>query len=104
MTTKEFIEKLNLDAKENNTEIVAKIQAVGKNPEAVYAIAKEAGVTDSFEDFKAEMTAQYEAMSKELSEEELASIAGGSAWEIVGGIAISAAGGGALAAATIALL
>jgi predicted ribosomally synthesized peptide with nif11-like leader len=90
MTTKEFVAKLNQDAKENNTEIVAKIQAVGKDPEAVYAIAKEAGVTDSFEDFKAEMTAQYETMSKELSEEELAQIAGGVTAEgVAAGIAIA---------------
>ncbi len=77
MTTKEFVAKLNQDAMENNTEIFAKIQAAGKDPEAVYAIAKEAGVSDNFEDFKAEMTAQYEAMSKDLSEDELAAIAGG---------------------------
>jgi predicted ribosomally synthesized peptide with nif11-like leader len=104
MTTKEFVAKLNQDAKENNTEIVAKIQAVGKDPEAVYAIAKEAGVTDSFEDFKAEMTAQYEAMSKELSEDDLAAIAGGSFWGTIAGIAGAAAGGGALAAATLGLV
>ncbi len=77
MTTKEFIEKLNQDAKENNTAIVAKIQTAGKDPEAVYTIAKEAGVTDSFEDFKAEMKNWYESMSQELSEEDLANIAGG---------------------------
>ena len=83
MTTKEFAEKLNQD-------ILEKILAAGKNPEAVFAIAKEAGVTDSFEDFKAEMIAQYAAISKELSEEELAPIAGGvTADDVAAGIAIA---------------
>ena len=41
MTTKEFIEKLNQGAEGNNAELIEKIQEVGKNPEAVYAIAKE---------------------------------------------------------------
>ena len=80
MTTKEFAEKLNQDTLE-------KILAAGKNPEAVYAIAKDAGVTDSFDAFKAEMTAQYEAVAQELSEEELAAVAGGGdGWKIAGGI------------------
>lgn len=103
MTTKDFVAKLNQDAKENNTEIFDKIQAAGKNPEAVYEIAKETGVTDSFEDFTAEMTAQYEALSQELSEDDLAAITGG-VWEIVGGIAGAAVGGGVLAAATLGLV
>jgi hypothetical protein len=77
MTTKEFVEKLKRDAKENNTEIFAKIRAAGKDPEAIYAVAKEVGVTDSFENFKAEMRNWYESMSQELSEEDLANIAGG---------------------------
>ena len=77
MTTKEFIEKLVQDAKYNNFAIAEKIQAVGKNPEAVYAIAKEAGVTDSIEEFQAEMKKQYDAMSAELTEEELLAVAGG---------------------------
>ena len=77
MTTKEFIEKLVQDAKDNNFAIAEKIQAVGKNPEAVYAIAKEAGVTDSIEEFQAEMKKQYDAMSAELTEEELLAVAGG---------------------------
>ena len=77
MTTKEFIEKLVQEAKDNNFAIAEKIQAVGKNPEAVYAIAKEAGVTDSIEEFQAEMKKQYDAMSAELTEEELLAVAGG---------------------------
>ena len=78
MTTKEFIERLNKDAEENNNQIFEKIQEAGKNPEAVYAIAKEAGLTDSFEDFQAEMKKMYDSMTEEgLSEEELVAIAGG---------------------------
>ena len=77
MNTQEFIEKIEQDAKENDFAILEKIQAVGKNPEAVYAIAKEAGVTDSFEVFEAEMTQTYEAKASELSEEELLAVAGG---------------------------
>ena len=77
MTTKEFFEKANQDAKENNLAVVEKIKAAGKNPEAVYAVAQEAGVTDSFEVFQAEMTKLYDEMSKELSEEELVAVAGG---------------------------
>ncbi|MBR0448754.1 MAG: Nif11-like leader peptide family RiPP precursor, partial [Peptococcaceae bacterium] len=77
MITKEFIEKLNHDAKENNFAIVEKIQAAGKNPEAVYAIAQEAGVTDSFEVFQEEMKKAYNALNMELSDEELLAVAGG---------------------------
>ena len=77
MTTKEFIEKLNQGAEGNNAELIEKIQEVGKNPEAVYTIAKEAGLTDSFEDFQAEMKIVYDSMAEGLSEEELVAIAGG---------------------------
>ena len=35
MTTKEFVAKIEQDAKENNFAIVEKIQAAGKNPEEV---------------------------------------------------------------------
>ena len=95
MTTKEFIERLNKDAEENNKEIFEKIQETGKNPEAVYAIAKEAGLTDSFEDFQAEMKKMYDSMTEEgLSEEELVAIAGGLSEEdvkaaVFAGVAIS---------------
>ena len=77
MTAKEFIAKIEQDAKENNFAVLEKIQAAGKNPEAVYAIAQEVGVTDSFEVFQAEMTQAYKAMTAELSEEELLAVAGG---------------------------
>lgn len=93
MTTKEFIERLNKDAEENNNEIFEKIQEAGKNPEAVYAIAKEAGLTDSFEDFQAEMKIVYDSMAEGLSEEELVAIAGGlskedAIFDVVGGVGI----------------
>ena len=103
MTTKDFVAKLNQDAKENNNEILAKIQAAGQNPEAVYAIAKEIGVTDSFEDFRAEMQNWYEAMVKELSEEELAAIAGGVTAEDVA-IGIAAGTVGACGVGVIAMI
>ena len=77
MTAKEFIAKIEQDAKENNFAVLEKIQAVGKNPEEVYAIAKEVGVTDSYDVFTAEMSKQYESMRAELTEEELLAVAGG---------------------------
>ena len=49
MNAKEFIAKIEQDAKENNFAVLEKIQAAGKNPEAVYAIAQEVGVTDSYD-------------------------------------------------------
>ena len=81
MNAKEFIAKIEQDAKENNFAVLEKIQAAGKNPEAVYAIAQEVGVTDSFEVFQAEMTQAYKAMTAELSEEELLAVAGGAMTE-----------------------
>ena len=94
MKTKEFIEKLNQGAEGNNAELIEKIQEVGKNPEAVYTIAKEAGLTDSFEDFQAEMKIVYDSMAEGLSEEELVAIAGGLSEEdviaaVFAGVAIS---------------
>ena len=103
MTTKEFVEKLKQDAKENNTEIFVKIQAAGKDPEAIYAIAKEIGVADSFEAFKAEMENRYESMVQELSEEELAQIAGGVTAEDVA-IGIAAGTVGACGVGVIAMI
>ena len=95
MKTKEFIEKLNQGAEGNNAELIEKILEVGKNPEAVYTIAKEAGLTDSFEDFQAEMKKVYDSMAEGLSEEELVAIAGGlskedAIFDVVGGVGIVA--------------
>ena len=106
MRTKDFVEKLEQDAKENNLVIMEKIQTVGKNPEAVYAIAQEVGVTDSFEVFQAEMAKLYEAMSGELTDEELLAVAGGEltseekigmAIGIPAGVILGGAGGAAAA-------
>ena len=77
MTTKEFIENLNRDANENSAEILTKIQASGNDFEEIYAVAKKTGVTDGFEDFEAEMAAQYETAGYELTDEELAAVTGG---------------------------
>ncbi|MBQ5615859.1 MAG: hypothetical protein IIU81_06020 [Peptococcaceae bacterium] len=105
MRTKDFVEKLEQDAKENNLVIMEKIQAVGKNPEAVYAIAQEVGVTDSFEVFQAEMTKMYENMSMELTDEELLAVAGGELTsEEKIGMAIGIPVGVGLSAATAAAL
>ena len=98
MNTQDFFEKLKQEEKENNYVILEKIQAVGQNPEAVYAIAKEAGVTDSFEVFQAEMTQAYKAMTAELSEEELLAVAGGLTNEDIGGIALGVGSAVALSA------
>ena len=72
MKTNEFFEKLKLDAKENNLAIVEKIQAAGKDVEAIYVIAKEAGVSDSIEEFKTEIS-----KLQVLSEEDLLAVSGG---------------------------
>jgi hypothetical protein len=48
-----------------------------KNPEEAYGIAKETGVTDSFEDFVAEMTKWHDSI-KDLTEGDLDMVAGGS--------------------------
>jgi hypothetical protein len=71
MTTQEFITKLTPE----NAELVTKMQAV-KAPEEAYAVARETGVTDSFEDFVAGMTAFYNEI-KDLSEDDLELVAGG---------------------------
>ena len=91
MTTKEFVAKIEQDAKENNFAIVEKIQAAGENPEVIYSIAKEAGVTDSYEVFTAEMTQTYEAKRAELTDEELLTVAGGMS-KVGGAITVIGAG------------
>jgi hypothetical protein len=71
MTTQEFIAKLTPE----NVELISKMQAV-KTPEEAYAVAKTEGVTDSFDQFVAGMTAFYNEV-KDLSEDDLALVAGG---------------------------
>ena len=72
MTTKEFIEKLTKD------ETLANKMEGCKAPEEAYEVAKEAGLTDDIESFKAVMTAVNKKINGELSDDELDNIAGGS--------------------------
>ncbi|MGN0649299.1 MAG: Nif11-like leader peptide family RiPP precursor [Oscillospiraceae bacterium] len=71
MTTKEFIEKKSKD------EVVTKKMESCKSPEEAYEVAKEAGLTDDFETFKAVMTAVNKRIKGELSDDELDYVAGG---------------------------
>ena len=71
MKTQEFIGRLV----QENGELVSKMQAC-KAPEEAYEVAKSAGLTDSFEEFTAEMTKVYESV-KNLTEDDLAKVAGG---------------------------
>ena len=71
MTTQEFIRKLVPE----NVDLLSRMQAC-KAPEEAYEVAKSVGLTDSFEEFTAEMTKFYESV-KDLTEEDLANVAGG---------------------------
>ena len=71
MTTKEFIENMLKD------EDIAKKMEGCKAPEEAYKVAKEAGLTDDIETFKAIMTAVNKRVSGEISDEELNRVAGG---------------------------
>lgn len=73
MNTREFMEKIAADAKENNFAITEKLQTAESN-EAVYAIAQEEGLTDSYEAFMGELKKIH---GDELSEEELEAVSGG---------------------------
>ena len=71
MTTHEFIRKLAPE----NVDLVNRMQAC-KAPEEAYEVARSVGLTDSFEEFTAEMTKLYESI-KNLTEEDLVKVAGG---------------------------
>lgn len=71
MTTQEFIEKMASD------EAFAKKLEGCKSPEEAYEVAKEAGLTDDIESFKAVMTAVNTQIKGELSDDELDNVAGG---------------------------
>ena len=71
MNMQEFLQLLI-----ENSELAQKMDGAA-NPDEAYAIAKEAGLTDSFEVFTDTMTKLYKAQS-ELSEEELDAVVGGS--------------------------
>lgn len=71
MNMQEFLQSLN-----ENPDLGQKMDGAS-NPDEAYAIAKEAGLTDSFEVFTDTMTKIYKAQS-ELSDEELDAVVGGS--------------------------
>ncbi|MGN0648816.1 MAG: Nif11-like leader peptide family RiPP precursor [Oscillospiraceae bacterium] len=71
MTTKEFIEKFSKD------EALARKMSGCKSPEEAYETAKEAGLTDDIETFKAVMTEFNKQVKGELSDNELENVAGG---------------------------
>ncbi|MGN0648811.1 MAG: Nif11-like leader peptide family RiPP precursor [Oscillospiraceae bacterium] len=71
MNTQEFIEKMSKD------ETLAKKMEGCKSPEEAFEAAKEAGLTDDIDSFKAVMTAVNKRANGELSDEELENIAGG---------------------------
>lgn len=97
MQTSEFISKLNDAA-------LAQKMAAAKSPQEAYEIARTSGVTDSFEVFTAEME-KLKAYVGELSENDLASVAGGmgtaEATAIISGTVTIAAGSVAAASAAI---
>ena len=70
MKTPDFIKMA-----QNNEELCKKLQAC-KAPEEAYNIAKAEGVTDSLEEFTAEMTKSYDSV-RDLNEDDLAKVAGG---------------------------
>ncbi|MGN0648822.1 MAG: Nif11-like leader peptide family RiPP precursor [Oscillospiraceae bacterium] len=71
MTTQEFIKKMADDEK------LSKKLSDCKSPEEAYAVAKEAGLTDDIDTFKAVMTAVNKQLNGELSDDELENVAGG---------------------------
>ncbi|MGN0649301.1 MAG: Nif11-like leader peptide family RiPP precursor [Oscillospiraceae bacterium] len=87
MNTNEFIEKMSRD------EALAKKMECCKAPEEAYEVAKEAGLTDDFETFKAVMTAVYNQLKGELSDGELENVAGGMSEAAASGIAFAATTG-----------
>ena len=70
MNMQDFLQLLNEDVD------LAQKMTGAANPDEAYAIAKEAGLTDSFEVFTDTMTKIYKAQS-ELSDEEIDAVVGG---------------------------
>jgi hypothetical protein len=100
MKTQEFINKLTAQGEET----IAKMKDC-KTPEEAYTVAKDAGVTDSFDDFVAVMTKVYESI-KDLSEDDLDMVAGGgfTGEDVVTYIATASFFGSIVASASAALL
>ncbi|MGN0649302.1 MAG: Nif11-like leader peptide family RiPP precursor [Oscillospiraceae bacterium] len=96
MTTQEFIKKMT------NDEALSKKMSECKAPEEAYEVAKEAGLTDDIESFKAVMTAVNKQLKGELSDDELDNVAGGMSDTAFGLciVATDIAAIGAMAAAT----
>ena len=70
MNIQDFLQFIN-----ENPDLAQKMNGAA-NPDEAYAIAKEAGLTDSFEVFTDTMAKIYKAQS-ELSDEDIDSIVGG---------------------------
>ena len=76
MNIQDFLRLLNEDSD------LAQKMGGAANPDEAYAIAKEAGLTDSFEVFTDTMTKIYKAQS-ELSDDEIDSVVGGTKPEVL---------------------
>jgi pyruvate dehydrogenase complex dehydrogenase (E1) component len=100
MTTIEFIGKTASESKE----LVSKLEAC-KAPEEAYGIAKAEGLTDNFEVFVAEMKKLHEAV-KDLSDDDLAEVAGGASKsdKIKAGIVTAVSGVSAVSALNVVTL
>lgn len=77
MTTPEFVKKIVEDEELRNT------MSAYETPDEAYEAAKAHGLTDDKETFMATMAAAQQAMSGELSDEELEEIAGGASAGVV---------------------
>lgn len=86
MNTREFVHMM---MQENRFDIAKRILYTDTHPQAVYSIAQEAGLTDSFDLFMTEMQAMYAEMSDELTEEELEQIAGGASVPYIGSVGVA---------------
>lgn len=73
MDTKAFLEKVAVEVKEDNFDTMERIKAA-ESDEALYTIAQEAGLTDSYEVFMEEIS---KMSGDELSEEDLEAVSGG---------------------------
>lgn len=95
MTTKDFLPKLSDPG-------IGQKMASTKSPQEAYTFAKTNGVTDSFEVFVAEME-RLKAAVGELSEDDLASVAGGMSEQEIIELTISTTVPAAASAAVAAL-
>ncbi len=94
MTTKELFIKAAQDA-----ELAGKLQKAA-SPEDLYALAKEAGVTDSFEDFKA-AAVEIKNSAEKLSPAEVDAVVGGASHTETTALTVTVVPAGASAAAGV---